>query len=281
MFLGDYGAEVIKVEHPRRPDPARGHGPSKDGVGLWFKALGAQQAARHARPLAPGGPRRVPAPRPSARRGDRELPAGHARALGARLGRALRRVNPRLVLARVTGFGQIGPYAARPGFGTLAEAMSGFAAMTGEPGRPADAAAVRSRRRHRGARDRVRDHGRAARARARRAAGQVIDTSLIEPMLTLLGPQLTAYDQLGELQPRTGNRSSNNAPRNTYRTADGKWVAVSASATSIAERVMRLVGRAELIERAVVRDRRGPRGARRRARRARSRAGSPSGRATR
>jgi crotonobetainyl-CoA:carnitine CoA-transferase CaiB-like acyl-CoA transferase len=76
----------------------------------------------------------------------------------------------------------------------------------------------------------------------------VVDTSLIEPLMTLVGPQLTAYDQLKELQPRTGNRSGHNAPRNVYRTADGSWVAVSASATSIAERVMRLVGRADLVD---------------------------------
>src|SRR5438270_12104474 len=76
--------------------------------------------------------------------------------------------------------------------------------------------------------------------------GQVVDTSLVEPLLTLLGPQITAYDLLGKLQERTGNRSSHNAPRNVYRTADDAWVAVSASATSIAERVMTLVGRADL-----------------------------------
>ena len=77
----------------------------------------------------------------------------------------------------------------------------------------------------------------ALRAREQTGRGQVVDTSLVEPLLTLLGPQLTAFDLLGELQPRTGNRSSHNAPRNLYRTADGSWVAVSSSATSIAERV--------------------------------------------
>ncbi|NEE47140.1 CoA transferase, partial [Streptomyces sp. SID8455] len=70
----------------------------------------------------------------------------------------------------------------------------------------------------------------------------------IEPILTVLGPQPLWYDQLGYVQPRTGNRSRNNAPRNTYRTADGHWVAVSTSAQSVAERVMRLVGRPELID---------------------------------
>ena len=88
----------------------------------------------------------------------------------------------------------------------------------------------------------------ALRAREQTGRGQVLDMAIIEPMLTVLGPQLIAYDQLGELQPRHGNRSSNNAPRNTYQCADGRWVAVSTSAQSIAERVMRLVGRPELID---------------------------------
>jgi crotonobetainyl-CoA:carnitine CoA-transferase CaiB-like acyl-CoA transferase len=154
----------------------------------------------------------------------------------------LREANAGLVLARVTGFGQFGPYARRPGFGTLAEAMSGFAAMTGEPDGPptlppfgladgiaalATAYAVMT----------------ALRARDVTGAGQVVDLSIIEPILTVLGGQPSAYDQLGIVPPRTGNRSINNAPRNTYRCADGTWVAISTSAQSIAERVMRLVGR--------------------------------------
>jgi formyl-CoA transferase len=79
-------------------------------------------------------------------------------------------------------------------------------------------------------------------ARARSGKGQVIDLALIEPILTVLGAQVVTYDQLGTVQPRTGNRSVKNAPRNTYRTADGKWVAVSTSSHSIAERVMKLIG---------------------------------------
>jgi crotonobetainyl-CoA:carnitine CoA-transferase CaiB-like acyl-CoA transferase len=150
------------------------------------------------------------------------------------------------VLARVSGFGQVGPAAARPGFGTLAEAMSGFAALNGEPDGPpllpplaladgvaglATAFAVLA----------------ALRERDRSGRGQVVDVSLLEPLLTLLGPQIAEYDLLGTVQPRTGNRSTHNAPRNVYATADGKWVAVSSSATSIAERVMRLVGKADLV----------------------------------
>ncbi len=246
MLLGDYGADVIKVEHPRRPDPARGHGPSKDGAGLWFKAL-----ARNKRLVT------LDLSQPDGAEVFRKLAAdadvvienfrpGTLERWG--LGwEELSAVNPRLVLARVTGFGQTGPYASRPGFGTLAEAMSGFAALNGEPDGPpllpplalADGVAALATAFATMA---------ALRARGTTGAGQVVDVSLLEPLLTLLGPQITAWDSLGELQPRTGNRSSHNAPRNVYRTADGFWVAVSASAQSIAERVLRLVGRPDLVE---------------------------------
>ena len=247
MLLGDYGAEVIKIEHPLRPDPARGHGPAKDGVGLWFKSLARNKRLVTLDLSEPDGrdiflrlAERADVVLENFRPGTLERWGAGPAELAA--------VNPRLVLARVTGFGQTGPYASRPGFGSLAEAMSGFAALNGEPDGPpllppfaladgvaalATAFAVMV----------------ALHAREETGRGQVVDTSLTEPLMTLLGPQLTAYDLLGELQPRTGNRSSHNAPRNVYRTADGSWVAVSASATSIAERVVRLVGRPDLAER--------------------------------
>ncbi len=245
-MLGDFGAEVIKVEHPTRPDPSRGHGPAKDGVGLWWKVLGRNKRTVTLDLSTAGGRETLlrlaatadvvienfrPATLEKWRLGWDELSA----------------VNPRLVLARVTGFGQFGPYSHRPGFGTLAEAMSGFAAITGEPEGPptlqpfgladsiaalATSYAVLT----------------ALTARTATGRGQVVDMAIIEPILTVLGPQPLWYDQLGYVQQRTGNRSRNNAPRNTYRTADGSWLAVSTSAQSIAERVMRLVGRPELID---------------------------------
>ncbi len=245
MHLGDMGAEVIKVEHPRRPDPSRGHGPSKDGVNLWWKTLGRNKRTVTADLSTAGGRdvllRLVETAdvlienfRPDTlEKWDLGPAVLHAR-------------NPRLVMARVTGFGQVGPYRRRPGFGTLAEAMSGFAALTGEADGPptlppfgladgiaslATAYAVMT----------------ALHARATSGTGQVIDLAIIEPILALLGPQITRWAALGTTAPRTGNRSSNNAPRNTYRTRDGGWVAVSTSAQSIAERVMILVGKPEVI----------------------------------
>ncbi|MFJ9116344.1 CaiB/BaiF CoA transferase family protein [Streptomyces sp. NPDC102394] len=245
-MLGDFGAEVIKVEHPGKPDPSRGHGPSKDGIGLWWKILGRNKrtitldlSKRGGRAtllrLAAEADVLIENFRPGTlEKWDLGWPE-------------LSAVNPRLVLTRVTGFGQFGPYAHRPGFGTLAEAMSGFAAITGEPDAPptlppfgladniaglATAYAVMT----------------ALAAREHTGEGQVVDMAIIEPILTVLGPQPTWYDQLGYVQRRTGNRSANNAPRNAYRTADGTWVAVSTSAQSIAERLMTLVGRPDLID---------------------------------
>jgi crotonobetainyl-CoA:carnitine CoA-transferase CaiB-like acyl-CoA transferase len=77
--------------------------------------------------------------------------------------------------------------------------------------------------------------------------GQEIDVSLVEPLLNILGPQVTTYSRTGKKPQRIGNRSTNNAPRNLYKTKDGRWLAISTSATSIAERVMKLVGAEEVI----------------------------------
>ena len=132
MMLGDYGADVVKIEHPHRVDPARGHGPSKDGIGLWFKAL-----ARNKRlvTLDLSKPAGADIFLRLAERSDVVLENFRPGTL-ERWGVGwdeLSAVNPRLVLARVSGFGQTGPYAQRAGFGTLAEAMSGFAVLNGEP----------------------------------------------------------------------------------------------------------------------------------------------------
>ena len=244
-MLGDFGADVIKIEHPKG-DPVRYHGASKDGVGLWGKVVGRNKRGITLYLGAAEGQdvfRRLVA---SADVVIENFRPGTLERWG--LGyEELSRINPGLVLVRVTGFGQFGPYSGRPGFGTLAEAMSGFAAITGEPDGPptlppfgladgisALAAAFATMT--------------ALRARDTTGRGQVVDLAIIEPILTLLGPQPTVYDALGQVQQRTGNRSANNAPRNTYRTRDGRWLAVSTSAQSIAERVMHLVGRPEFVD---------------------------------
>jgi crotonobetainyl-CoA:carnitine CoA-transferase CaiB-like acyl-CoA transferase len=247
QILGDYGADVLKIEHPTRGDAMRGHGLAVDGVGLWWKEvsrnkrtvglyLGDADGADLLLRLVETADVLVENFRP-----------GTLERWGLGWER-LREVNPGLVLLRVTGFGQTGPYAGRPAFGTLVEAMSGFAYMTGQPDGPptlpafgladsiaamAGASAVTMALYHRDARG---------------GQGQVIDLSLLEPIMTAVGPAPTVYAKTGIVTERTGNRSDNNAPRNLYETADGHWVAISTSADVIAERVLRLVGHPEVVD---------------------------------
>jgi crotonobetainyl-CoA:carnitine CoA-transferase CaiB-like acyl-CoA transferase len=245
-ILADFGAEVLKIEHPRG-DPVRHHGYSKDGIPLWWKML-----SRNKRTLT------LNLSKTEGQSIMERLVAGADVLIENFRPGTLERwnlsperlleINPGLIIARITGFGQFGPYSKRPGFGTLAESMSGFAQITGEPDGPptlppfgladgitaqAAANAILIALYHRDARG---------------GTGQVLDLAIIEPILTILGPQPIVYDQLGIVQTRTGNRSVNNAPRNTYETADGRWVAVSTSAQTIAERVMHLVGQPEIID---------------------------------
>ncbi len=244
-LLGDYGADVLKIEHPSG-DNSRTHGAQHKGTSLWWKVIGRNKRAITLYLGSPEGQRVF---RRLARGADiiiENFRPGTLERWG--LGyETLAAENPGLILLRVTAFGQHGPYSHRAGFGTIAEAMSGFASITGQPDGPptlppfgladgiagiAGAMAVMM----------------AVNARHRTGKGQVVDIALIEPIMAVLGPQIINYDQTGRIQQRTGNRSDKNAPRNTYQTADGKWVAVSTSSTSIAERVMRLVGCPEVVD---------------------------------
>jgi crotonobetainyl-CoA:carnitine CoA-transferase CaiB-like acyl-CoA transferase len=242
-LLGDYGAEVIKVEHPDG-DPLRRFGTRHSDISLWWKVLarnkksvtmylGSELGQRVFRQLAAEADVVIENFRP----GTLERWGLGYDVLSAE--------NPGLVLVRVTGFGQTGPYARRPGFGTLAEAMSGLAAMTGDPGGPpmlpsfplGDAVAGLQA---------AFAAMTALHAREELGRGQVVDLAITESLLGALGAQVTIYDQTGALPERIGNRSLNNAPRNVYRCKGGGWVAVSTSTQSIAERVIRRVGRGDL-----------------------------------
>lgn len=246
QILGDFGAEVIKIEHPVAGDSMRGHGLAKDGVPLWWKEISRNKRTIGLSLSSPEGAKVL---RALVRTAD-VLVENFRPGTLERWGLApddLLELNPGLVILRVTGFGQTGPYAHRPGFGTLAEAMSGFAHLTGDPDGPPTLPAF-------GLADSLAGIAGSSAVsmalleRATSGRGQVIDLNLIEPILTAVGPAPTFYDQLGVVQNRHGNRSINNAPRNTYRTRDGAWVAVSTSAQAIAERVLRLVGHPEVIE---------------------------------
>ena len=247
QLLGDYGAEVVKVEHPEQPDGMRGHGEHVNGVGLWWKEVARNKRTMGLHLGEPDGAELFLELAATCDVVVESFRPGTLERWGLGWER-LQEVNPGLVLLRVTGFGQDGPYAPRPAFGTLVEAMSGFAHLTGQPDGPptlpafgladsiagiAGASAVSMALYHRDARG---------------GAGQMIDLSLLEPIMTAVGPAPTVYDLTGDVPQRHGNRSTNNAPRNLYRTADGQWVAISTSANAIAERVMRLVGHPEVID---------------------------------
>jgi crotonobetainyl-CoA:carnitine CoA-transferase CaiB-like acyl-CoA transferase len=245
LQLADHGADVIKIEPLPHGDPLRawrdkGHSTywkvycrNKRSLGLNFHADGAAAVIGD---LAASADVLVEGFRPGTLEKMGLAPA------------TLHASNPGLIVARVSGFGQTGPYAPRPGFGTLVEAMSGFAARNGFPDREpvlpplamADmiaglygAFAIVS----------------ALRARERGVApGQVIDISLLEPIISILGPEAAAYQVTGEIKQRVGSGSNTTSPRNVYQASDGKWIALSGSVQAMAERVFKLVGRPDMID---------------------------------
>ncbi|MCD9198594.1 CaiB/BaiF CoA transferase family protein [Aeromicrobium wangtongii] len=247
QVLGDFGADVIKIEHPIAGDGMRGHGPAKDGVPIWWKEI-----ARNKRTigLSLSTPDGADIFRALVAQSDvvvENFRPGTLERWGVGP-EVLQELNPGLILVRITGFGQTGPYASRAGFGTLAEAMSGFAHLTGQADGPPTLPAF-------GLADSIAGIAASSAvsmalfARERNGGrGQVIDLNLLDPIMTAVGPGPTVYQQTGEVGMRHGNRSTNNAPRNAYRTSDDHWVAVSTSAQAIAERVMHLVGHPEVID---------------------------------
>ncbi len=244
--LADFGADVLKIEHPTRPDGARTHGKSKDGKGLWWLMLARNKRAMTLDLKQPEGKRIF---LELVREADvvvENFRPGTLESWGLDY-ETLSAHNPGLILARVTGFGQSGPMARRPAYGTLAEAMSGFAYSTGQPDGPPTLPPLALADSIAGLATTIAILT-AVHERSRSGRGQVIDLAIIEPILAMLGPQLLAYDQLGYITKRAGNRSENNAPRNTYLTSDDHWVAISSSSTSIAARVMRLVGREDMVD---------------------------------
>jgi crotonobetainyl-CoA:carnitine CoA-transferase CaiB-like acyl-CoA transferase len=243
--LGDFGADVIKVEHPVTGDTTRSFGWRAGGVALWWKHL-----SRNKRPitLLLSDPRGRDLLLRLVERADvliESFRPGTLERWGLGPDVLLDR-NPRLVVLRVSGFGQTGPYASRPGFGTLAESMSGFVHMNGDPDGPpllppialADevagllgAFAVMVALYHRDAAG---------------GRGQVIDQSLFEGLFGITGPVAAAFDRLGLVTGRHGSRLPYVAPRGAYRTSDDRWVALSGTSQSVAERIFAAMDAPEL-----------------------------------
>ena len=246
-YLGEFGADVIKVEQPTGGDPIRTWGNQRDGVGLMWKSVSRNKKAVTLDLRVPEGQALL---RRLVEHADVVVANTRPQTL-AKWGldyASLRAVNDKIVMLHVTGYGLTGPKSERPGFGTLGEAMSGFADITGEADGPptlppfmlADgvaslnaAYAVMMALYHRDV------HG---------APGQLIDINLIDPLTRLLEQTLLGYDQLGLVPTRAGNRWDISAPRNTYRTSDGRWLAMSGSSPTIALRVFRSIGRGDLAE---------------------------------
>lgn len=237
-YLGDFGADVIKVERPDGGDTTRAMGWTHpdDDVTLWWKLAGRNKRTVVADLKDPEDLDRVRRLIATADVLVENFRPGTLERLGLDPVDLIA-ANPRLVVTRVTGFGQDGPYAQRPGFATLAEAMSGFAAVNGEPDGPPLLPPIA-----------LTDEVTALTAAfatmvaLHSGRGQVVDVSLLESLVQLMGPLLSLWELRGELQPRLGSGIPYSVPRGTYRCADDRWVAISTSAESVAVRVMDLIG---------------------------------------
>jgi formyl-CoA transferase len=245
MYLGDLGADVIKIEHPERGDDTRHFGAERDGVSCYWKLVARNKRCVTLNLSHPKG-------QDIARKLIQQADVLIENFRPGTLERwnlapdALHGLNPGLVIVRVTGFGQDGPYANRPGFATLAEAMSGLASITGEAGGPPLLPPIALADEVTGLVGTWATLAALYWRDVKGGTGQVIDLSLYESLIQLLGPLPMAWDQLSYLQPRMGSRLPYSAPRNAYRCKDDKWVGLSASAGRVAMRTFDAIGHPEL-----------------------------------
>lgn len=245
-LLADFGAEVVKVEHPRGGDPLRSWGPFVRGQSLWWKVVSRNKKSITLDLSLPAGQELL------LRLVDRSdvlvenFRPGTLERWGLGPDRLMDR-NPRLVVLRISGYGQTGPYRHRPGFGTVAEAMSGLVAISGFPDGPPLAPPIPLADEVAGILGAC-SVLMALHHRAQSGRGQIVDTSLYEPLFRLLIPHIPQYCSLGILAHRTGNHFPDAAPRNLYRTRDGSWVALSATSQRVFERLAAAIGRLDLVE---------------------------------
>lgn len=243
-MLRDFGAEVTKVEDPATGDYARHWTPQKDGLALGFvrlntgkRSVGIDLRTADGRDLV----RRLAATVDVVLESFRP---GRLEEWGLSY-EVLAEDNPGLLLTRVSGFGQTGPYRERPGFGTVAETASGFAFINGWPDSPptsppfgfADSIAGISA---------AMGTAMALYRRERTGAGEVIDVALYEPLMFIVGDTILKYTSLGEVQGRVGNGTGSASPRGIYQAADGAWLSIAASNEVIARRLFKAMGRPEL-----------------------------------
>ncbi len=247
--LADFGADVISVEHPTKPDPIRAWKPRTDGESMWWKSLGRNQrcvtldlSTEDGQSVALDLVAEADVVLENFRSGTMER---------WNLGyEDLKAVNEGVVMVRISGYGQTGPRSDKPGFGSVAEGISGFAHSNGfpdsEPLLPPIPLADLTAGQH-AAQSAVYAVFEREMSAESGGEGQVIDVGLYEPLFRMFIGQPEAYDSMGHVAARTGNRSENSAPRNMYETADGH-IALSASSQRIYENVMEAIGHEDLID---------------------------------
>jgi len=237
-YLADFGADVIKVEKPVEGDSLRNMAwrDPRDGEGLWWKLVNRNKRVVALDLKAPADLAVLRALVAEADVLVENFRPGTLERLG--LGPSeLHAINPRLVITRVTGFGQTGPYAGRAGFATIAEVMSGLSSISGFPdGQPLLPPIALT--------DEVTGvvAAFATMVALHSGVGQVVDVSLLESLFQIMGPLIGLYRLTGQEQPRLGAGLPYTVPRGTYQCSDGKWVGVSTSADSVAARVLQLLG---------------------------------------
>jgi crotonobetainyl-CoA:carnitine CoA-transferase CaiB-like acyl-CoA transferase len=237
-YLADFGADVIKVERPDTGDSLRGMAwrDPRDGEGLWWKLVNRnkrnialdfknEEDLALLRKLLDDAHVLVENFRP-----------GTLERLGLAPDDLLKR-NPKLVIVRVSGFGQDGPYASRPGFASIAESMAGLAAVSGDPNGPPMLPAIALTDETTGIAAAF-----ATMVALHSGVGQVVDINLLTTVFQIMGPVISLYKLSGQLQPRLGSGLPYSVPRGVYQCNDGKWVGVSASSDSVAARVMTVLG---------------------------------------
>jgi crotonobetainyl-CoA:carnitine CoA-transferase CaiB-like acyl-CoA transferase len=244
LQLADFGAEVLKVEDPKRGDPLRAW--QTDGMSIHWKVYSRNKKSVALSLREARGRELILDLVDSSQVLIENFRPGTIEAMGL-APEVLHRRNPGLIILRVSGWGQDGPYRDRPGFGTLVESMSGYAARTGfpdrEPALPPTALA-----------DMVAGlYGAFAvmvalrEVESKGGAGQVIDLPLLDPLFSFIATEAAIYRLTGTVRERTGSRSETTSPRNVFRTKDGRYIGISASIQAMAERLFRAIGREDMI----------------------------------
>jgi len=243
--LADFGAEVVKVERPGQGDDLRNW--RVEGVSVHWKVYARNKKSITVNMRSDRGRAiLLDLVKTAEMLVENFLPGTLEQwDLGPEV---LHVVNPKLVIVRISGWGQSGPDRSVPGFGSLVEARSGFAAMNGFADRPPVLPPLALADMVAGLYGAVASLVALRHCEVDQGKGQVVDLPLFDPLLSILGPQAALYELTGELPERLGSRSNLTAPRNSYRCRDGQFVALSASMQSMYERLMRTIGRPELIE---------------------------------